>query len=149
MIRVSNPSIGPDCHGSSPFPCGTPSTTSTMTTVRAKFFSASRWAAVAPTFPAPTTATLASIQMLDHSGLSELCRPKPPEYTGLRRALGVRSQESGIWWRVLTPVLRVLTCLTQCLVQNNADCIRQIETPHCAAHRNREALLRMLLQNPQ
>src|SRR2546422_1319775 len=58
MMRVSNPSIGADCHWSSALPCGTPSITSTRTTVRASSFSARRWAAVAPTFPAPTTVIL-------------------------------------------------------------------------------------------
>ena len=61
--RVSKPSIGPDCHWSSAFPWGTPSTTSIITTVRARFFSASRWAAVAPTLPAPTTATFSSMRI--------------------------------------------------------------------------------------
>src|SRR5437867_4723924 len=59
-MRVSNPSIGADSHWSSAFPCGTPSITSTRTTVRASSFSASRWAAVAPTLPAPTTVILVS-----------------------------------------------------------------------------------------
>src|SRR5438128_8773894 len=58
MMRVSNPSIGADCHWSRPFPWGTPSITSTRTTVRASSCSASRWAAVAPTLPAPTTVIL-------------------------------------------------------------------------------------------
>src|SRR5689334_23395162 len=58
MTRESNPSIGADCHWSSPFPCGTPSTTSTMATVRASSFSATRCAVVAPTLPAPTTVIL-------------------------------------------------------------------------------------------
>src|SRR6059036_459675 len=60
-MRVSNPSIGADCHWSRPFPCGTPSITSTRTTVRASCCSASRWAAVAPTLPAPTTVILLSM----------------------------------------------------------------------------------------
>src|SRR2546427_3020174 len=58
MTRVSNPSIGADSHWSRPFPCGTPSITSTRTTVRASCFSARRCAAVAPTLPAPTTVIL-------------------------------------------------------------------------------------------
>ena len=61
ITRESKPSIGADCHWSSPFPCGTPSATSTMTTVRASSFSAMRWAAVAPTLPAPTTVILLTI----------------------------------------------------------------------------------------
>src|SRR5206468_10066030 len=40
---------------------GTPSTTSSITTVRARFFSARRCDAVAPTLPAPTTATFSSM----------------------------------------------------------------------------------------
>src|SRR6478609_1882190 len=58
MTRESKPSIGADCHWSSPLPCGTPSTTSTITTVRASSFSATRCAVVAPTLPAPTTVIL-------------------------------------------------------------------------------------------
>src|SRR5215472_2254026 len=42
---------------SRPFPCGTPSTTSTRTT-SASSLSAMRTAQLAPTFPAPTTVTL-------------------------------------------------------------------------------------------
>src|SRR5439155_15103536 len=56
--RVSKPSIGADSHWSSPLPWGTPSITSTRTTRRASSFSARRWAAVAPTLPAPTTVIL-------------------------------------------------------------------------------------------
>src|SRR5207245_11134293 len=41
---------------------GMPSLRSTTTTVRASSFSASRWAVVAPTFPAPTTVILLSIE---------------------------------------------------------------------------------------
>src|SRR6266513_4540523 len=58
MTRESKPSIGADCHWSSALPCGTPSITSTRTTVRASCFSARRCAAVAPTLPAPTTVIL-------------------------------------------------------------------------------------------
>src|SRR5690242_8866236 len=50
--------MGADSHWSSALPCGTPSITSTRTTVRASDFSARRWAAVAPTLPAPTTVIL-------------------------------------------------------------------------------------------
>src|SRR5712664_1824732 len=53
--------MGADSYWSSPFPWGTPSMTSTRTTVRASSFSVSRWAVVAPTFPAPTTVILLSI----------------------------------------------------------------------------------------
>src|SRR6266699_976662 len=59
--RVSKPSIGADSHWSSPLPWGTPSITSTRTTRRASCFSARRWAAVAPTLPAPTTVILFSM----------------------------------------------------------------------------------------
>src|SRR6266702_5649643 len=59
--RVSKPSIGADSHWSSPLPWGTPSITSRRTTRRASCFSARRWAAVAPTLPAPTTVILLSI----------------------------------------------------------------------------------------
>ena len=44
-----------------PFPCGMPSATSTITTVRASSFSAMRCAVVAPTLPAPTTVILLTI----------------------------------------------------------------------------------------
>src|SRR6266550_6888651 len=54
--------VGADCYWSSALPWGTPSITSTRTTVRASSFSASRWAAVAPTFPAPTTVILLSME---------------------------------------------------------------------------------------
>ncbi len=60
-IRASKPSMGPLCHWSSALPWGIPSATSTMITSRARFFSATRCAAVAPTFPAPITATLLNI----------------------------------------------------------------------------------------
>src|SRR3954468_20594411 len=60
-MRESKPSIGADCHWSSPLPCGTPSTTSTITTVLASSFSATRCAVVAPTLPAPTTVILLTI----------------------------------------------------------------------------------------
>src|SRR5438477_1038654 len=50
--------MGADSHWSSPLPWGTPSITSTRTTRRASCFAARRWAAVAPTFPAPTTVIL-------------------------------------------------------------------------------------------
>src|SRR5689334_3335240 len=50
--------MGADSHWSSALPCGTPSITSTRTMVRARDFSARRWAAVAPTLPAPTTVIL-------------------------------------------------------------------------------------------
>src|SRR6266446_2596387 len=59
--RESKPSIGADCHWSSALPCGIPSTTSTITTVRASSFSAIRCAVVAPTLPAPTTVILLTI----------------------------------------------------------------------------------------
>src|SRR6476620_12511603 len=61
MTRESKPSIGADCHWSSAFPWGMPSTTSTITTVRASSFSAMRCAVVAPTLPAPTTVILLTI----------------------------------------------------------------------------------------
>src|SRR5216110_1308429 len=61
MTRESNPSIGADCHWSSPLPSGIPSITSTITTVRASSFSAMRCAVVAPTLPAPTTVILFTI----------------------------------------------------------------------------------------
>src|ERR1051326_7911045 len=66
--RVSYPWMGPDCHWSSAFPCGTPSTTSTITTVRARSFSARRWAALAPTLPAPTTVIRLSMERLSVGG---------------------------------------------------------------------------------
>src|SRR3954447_7368143 len=47
-------SIGIASSRSRPFPCGIPSTISTKTT-SASSFEAIQWAAVAPTFPAPTT----------------------------------------------------------------------------------------------
>src|SRR5882672_100545 len=47
--------MGADSHWSRALPWGTPSMTSTRTTVRASSFSASRCAVVAPTLPAPTT----------------------------------------------------------------------------------------------
>src|SRR5437879_12991893 len=50
--------MGADSDWSSALPWGTPSITSTRTTVRASAFSARRWAAVAPTLPAPTTVIL-------------------------------------------------------------------------------------------
>src|SRR2546421_339045 len=50
--------MGADSHWSSALPWGTPSITSTSTTLRASSFSARRWAAVAPTLPAPTTVIL-------------------------------------------------------------------------------------------
>src|SRR5580704_12501462 len=49
-------SIGIACSRSSAFPCGTPSTTSSSTT-SANSFAAIQCAAVAPTFPEPTTVT--------------------------------------------------------------------------------------------
>src|SRR5688500_10650248 len=83
MTRVSNPSIGADSHWSSPFPCGIPSATSTMTTVRARFFSARRCAVVAPTFPAPTTVILFTISIF--------CWVESESYPGLyARAMGTR-----------------------------------------------------------
>src|SRR5215207_9596213 len=63
MMRVSNSSIGADWYWSSPFPCGMPSTTSTITTRRANSFSAIRCAVVAPTFPAPTTVILLTMTL--------------------------------------------------------------------------------------
>src|SRR5947207_14585347 len=56
--------MGADSHWSSPLPWGTPSITSTRTTRRASSFSARRWAAVAPTFPAPTTVILFSMTIV-------------------------------------------------------------------------------------
>src|SRR2546421_8449564 len=53
--------MGADSHWSSALPWGTPSITSTSTTRRASCFSARRWAAVAPTLPAPTTVILLSM----------------------------------------------------------------------------------------
>src|SRR5437660_3334474 len=69
MMRESKPSIGADCHWSRPLPCGIPSTTSTLTTVRASSFSAIRCAVVAPTLPAPTTVILLTIWV----GIIEEC----------------------------------------------------------------------------
>src|SRR5688500_8162762 len=63
MTRVSDPSVGAASHWSCPFPCRIRSATSTMTTVRARFFSARRCAVVAPTFPAPTTVILFTIAL--------------------------------------------------------------------------------------
>src|SRR3989454_5314778 len=82
-MRVSNPSIGADSYWSSAFPCGTPSITSTRTTVRASCFSARRWAAVAPTLPAPTTLILLSMQ-----GSRGGSSPSP----GVHLAVGVGAQ---------------------------------------------------------
>src|SRR5687768_13365463 len=95
MQRASKPSMGADCHWSSALPCGTPSATSIMTTVRARCFSASRCAAVAPTFPAPTTATLFSIENSSVRGRVDVKRrpevsPRGAEmYTGSK----VRAKE--------------------------------------------------------
>src|SRR5437879_6650051 len=50
--------MGADSDWSSALPWGTPSITSTSTTRRVSAFSARRWAAVAPTLPAPTTVIL-------------------------------------------------------------------------------------------
>ena len=58
MTRASKPSIGPDSCMSRPFPCGIPSAMSTMTTSRARWRRAMPCAAVAPTWPAPTTVIL-------------------------------------------------------------------------------------------
>ncbi len=52
----SYPSTGPASRRSSPLPCGTPSTTSTITTSASRV-SAIRCTRVAPTWPAPTTVT--------------------------------------------------------------------------------------------
>src|SRR5579872_1318091 len=65
MTRESKPSIGADSHWSRPLPCGTPSTTSTITTCRASSFSANRWAVVAPTFPAPTTVIFSTMSLYE------------------------------------------------------------------------------------
>src|SRR3954470_9784022 len=46
-----------------------PSTTSTMTTVRASSFSATRCAVVAPTFPAPTTVILLTMFVFRLEGI--------------------------------------------------------------------------------
>src|SRR5215207_2994053 len=46
-----------------------PSATSTMTTVRASSFSATRWAVVAPTFPAPTTVILLTMSAISEGEL--------------------------------------------------------------------------------
>src|SRR6266516_1698900 len=54
--------MGADCRWSSALPWGTPSITSTRTTCLASSFSARRWAAVAPTLPAPTTVILLSME---------------------------------------------------------------------------------------
>ena len=55
-MRASNFSTGADSMMSSDLPCGTPGTMSIRAT-SASSFSTIRWAAVAPTFPAPTTVT--------------------------------------------------------------------------------------------
>src|SRR5262245_39384469 len=57
MIRASWPTTGAASARSRPLPWGRPSTMSTSTT-SASPASAMRWAAVAPTLPAPTTVTL-------------------------------------------------------------------------------------------
>jgi len=54
---TSKPSIGAACAKSKDLPCGVPSTISTKTT-SANSFAAIQCAAVAPTFPAPTTVIL-------------------------------------------------------------------------------------------
>src|SRR5215203_126505 len=46
-----------------------PSATSTMTTVRASSFSATRWAVVAPTLPAPTTVILLTMSAISEGEL--------------------------------------------------------------------------------
>src|SRR5579871_3328028 len=57
---------------SSPFPCGTPSTTSTRTT-SASSLSAIRSAQFAPTFPAPTTVTFfRKAKLLFERGIEKL-----------------------------------------------------------------------------
>src|SRR5690242_9229801 len=68
ITRVSYSSIGADCHWSSPLPCGIPSAMSTRTTTFASSFSAMRCAVVAPTFPAPTTVILLTIDARDVMG---------------------------------------------------------------------------------
>src|SRR5512142_1469400 len=133
MIRVSKPSIGPDCHWSSPFPCGTPSTTSIMTTVRARFFSASRCAAVAPTLPAPTTATFPSID--SSLSLGDECRYRAwtTQCIGEGRLFKVRDAgPSGA---------------PQSLVEHDPDRGGEVEAAEAAPHWNAEAALRMLLED--
>src|SRR3982750_2654826 len=120
-----------------------------MITVRAKFFSANRCAAVAPTFPAPTTATLLSIQMnLAVSNVGGGQR-KPPQYSVRKNgtsasdagaAIGCRSRRMGCG--------RWQSCgLPDGLVQDDPHSGRKVETPHRSRHRDGEALLRMFLQN--
>src|SRR5215203_132289 len=156
MIRVSKPSMGPDCHWSSPLPCGTPSTTSTMTTMRARFFSASRWAAVAPTFPAPTTATLASIQALSRlQVLIDVQRFHLPQFSVPMMNWNICVSPP------LLPRVRLLDdrkarCfsagaflprLSNGFVQYDAHRIRQVQAPDRTAHGNGKAPLRVLLEN--
>src|SRR6266480_2945241 len=85
ITRVSNPSIGADSHWSSALPWGTPSIMSTRTTRRASSCSARRWAAVAPTLPAPTTVILLSIRDPE---LTRRWSPAP----GVHLAVWVRAQ---------------------------------------------------------
>src|SRR4051812_42643300 len=80
MILESKPSIGADCHWSSPLPCGIPSITSTITTMLASSFSAMRCAVVAPTLPAPTTVILLTIV-----GLYDFVRVCVESYPGHTR----------------------------------------------------------------
>src|SRR2546423_5998144 len=77
--------MGADSHWSSALPCGTPSITSTRTTRLASSFSARRWAAVAPTLPAPTTVILLSIRDPE---LTRRWSPAP----GVHLAVWVRAQ---------------------------------------------------------
>src|SRR3954452_6002378 len=130
MIRVSKPSMGPDWYWSSPLPCGTPSTTSIITTVRARDFSASRWAAVAPTFPAPTTATFLSIPAVSSlGGWPSTPMDKAPENIALAAP---RAHPRG----------------SERLVQHDPHRGRQVEAAHRPRHRNGEAALGVLLQDP-
>src|SRR6266566_6891906 len=101
--RVSNPSIGPDCHWSSAFPCGRPSTTSTMTTVRASCFSASRCAAVAPTLPAPTTVILFNTSASPSPGVHLSMGIGPEAVQGIQRT-ALRQREALLSAAVGAPV---------------------------------------------
>src|SRR2546421_4257860 len=80
--------MGADSHWSSPLPWGTPSITSTRTTRLASSLSARRWATVAPTLPAPTTAILFIMRAK--------ARGSFPLSTTWRGGQGVRSPAAGV-----------------------------------------------------
>src|SRR5688500_1418892 len=130
--RTSNPSIGADCHWSSAFPCGPPSATSIITTVRARCFSARRCAAVAPTFPAPTTATLFSIIV---------------RLAGSRMKLRERLASRGETYK--EPLRSTTLQTSQPFIHNDTHGVGQIEAPHRPIHGNPEALLGVLFENPR